>query len=242
MAFVPPGAGYDRAITVFSPDGRLFQVQYAQEAVKRGKTAIGIKCEDGIVLLVERKVTSRLIEPRSIEKIFQIDDHIGAATSGLVADARSLIEYARVRAQVHRLLYDEPISVPLLAKEIGDLKQQYTQFGGVRPFGAALLIGGVNKEEVYLFQTDPSGALYEYRATAIGGGQSSALDFLEKNYSEDLGLEGAIDLALKTLDVATEIKLREDRVEMAIISKEDRKFRKLSDKEVREYIEKYVVK
>ena len=148
-----PQIGYDRAITVFSPDGRLFQVEYAREAVKRGTTAIGIKAKNGVALLVDKRVTSRLLEASSIEKIFRVDEHIGAATSGLVADARVLIDRGRVEAQINRIVYDEPISVETLAKRICDFKQTYTQFGGVRPFGTALLIAGVYNGKNYLFET-----------------------------------------------------------------------------------------
>lgn len=133
-------AGYDRAITVFSPDGRLFQVEYAREAVKRGTTSIGIKCSEGIVLAVDKRTTSNLVEATSIEKIFKIDEHIGAATSGLVADARALVERARVEAQINKITYSEPIRVDSLSKKLCDMLQMYTQNGGVRPFGSALII------------------------------------------------------------------------------------------------------
>lgn len=162
-----PQMGYDRAITVFSPDGRLFQVEYAREAVKRGTTAAGIKAKDGVVLIVDKRITSRLIEAESIEKIFQIDEHIGVATSGLVADARALVDRARVEAQINMATYDEPIGVEVLSKKICDHKQTYTQYGGVRPYGTALLIAGVDDKHPRLFESDPSGALLEYKATAI---------------------------------------------------------------------------
>src|SRR4030042_4540856 len=138
-----PQMGYDRAITVFSPDGRLFQVEYAREAVKRGTTAVGVKAVDGVALLVDKRVTSKLLEAESIEKIFQIDDHIGAATSGLVADARVIIDRARVEAQTNRVPYDEPTGVEVISKKICDHKQTYTQYGGGRPYGTALLFAGV---------------------------------------------------------------------------------------------------
>jgi len=171
-----PQMGYDRAITVFSPDGRLFQVEYAREAVKRGATAIGIKTKEGVILIADRRVGSRLLEASTIEKIYKIDEHICAATSGLVADARVLIDRARLEAQINRLTYDEPISIKELAKKICDFKQQFTQFGGVRPFGVSLLIAGVDKEPK-LFETDPSGALLEYKATAIGAGRNTVMEF-----------------------------------------------------------------
>ena len=128
-----PQTAYDRAITVFSPDGRLFQVEYAREAVKRGTTAVGIKAKDGVALLVDKRINSRLLEPQSVEKIFKIDDHIGAAASGLVADARILIDRGRVEAQINRMVYNESIGVDTLAKKVCDHMQSYTQFGGARP-------------------------------------------------------------------------------------------------------------
>ena len=173
-------AGYDRAITVFSPDGRLFQVEYAREAVKRGTTSIGVKCSEGIVLAVDKRTTSSLVEATSIEKIFKIDEHIGAATSGLVADARALVERARVEAQINKITYSEPIRVDSLSKKLCDMLQLYTQNGGVRPFGSALIIGGVYDGTCKLFETDPSGALIEYKATAIGSGRSAAMDIFEE--------------------------------------------------------------
>ena len=138
----PGQMAYDRAITVFSPDGRLFQVEYARVAVTRGATTAGIKFDDGVALMAGKGLASRLMEVSSIEKIFEIDAHIGCATSGLVADARVLVDYARIAAQVNKVTYREPISVDLLVKRVCDYKQNYTQYGGVRPFGTALLIGG----------------------------------------------------------------------------------------------------
>ncbi len=232
-----PAMGYDRAITVFSPEGRLYQVEYAREAVKRGTTSIGIKYNGGVVLIVDKRVTSRLIEPRSIEKIFQIDDHIGAVTSGLVADGRVLIDRARIEAQVHRLLYDEEIDIELLAKRICDYKQVYTQHGGVRPFGISLLIAGISNNEPRLFETDPSGALLEYKATAIGIGRDTCMEIFEKEYRENMTRDEAILLGLKALDKVTDGKISETNVEIAII--EPSGFKKLSQEEIKKYIEMY---
>ncbi len=230
-------AGYDRAITVFSPDGRLFQVEYAREAVKRGTTSLGVKSKEGIVLLVDKRTTSKLVESKSIEKIFQIDDHIGAATSGLVADARALIERARMESQINKITYNEPIRVESLAKKICDMKQMYTQNGGVRPFGSALIIGGVNNSGCKLFETDPSGALIEYKATAIGSGRSAAMEVFEENYKEDMTINEAIDLALDAVYDATEGKTTAESVEIAVIDKETKKYRKISDEEVSKHVD-----
>ena len=227
-----PSMGYDRAITVFSPDGRLFQVEYAREAVKRGTTSIGIRYKDGVLLAIDKRIASRLIESESIEKIFQIDENIGAATSGLVADSRIMIDRARVDAQVNRTKYNEAIETEVLAKKICDYKQMYTQHGGARPFGIALLIAGVN-DTPKLFETDPSGALIEYKATAIGIGRGTAMEIFEEKYTD-----GAIDLAMGALSEITEGELSDETVEMAFIEVKNCQFTKMSKKEIRNCISK----
>ncbi len=232
-----PQMGYDRAITVFSPDGRLFQVEYAREAVKRGATAIGIKTREGVILIADRRVGSRLMEVDTIEKIYKIDDHIAAATSGLVADARVLVERARIEAQINKLTYDEPISVKELARRICDYKQQYTQFGGVRPFGVSLLIAGVD-EEPKLYETDPSGALLEYKATAIGMGRNVVMDFFEKEYREDLSFDDALILGLVAMGKAIESELSVEGVEVGYVKVEDKLYREMASEELKPYIER----
>ena len=239
-------AGYDRAITVFSPDGRLFQVEYAREAVKRGTTSIGVKSSEGIVLAVDKRTTSKLVEASSIEKIFEkifkIDEHIGAATSGLVADARALVERARVEAQINKITYSEPIRVTSLSKKLCDMLQLYTQNGGVRPFGSALIIGGIYNGKCKLFETDPSGALIEYKATAIGSGRNAAMDIFEEKYEDSLTLEGAIELALTAINEATDHETTSNNVEIAVIKIEDEKYVKLSQDEVQKYIDEVLPK
>lgn len=235
-------AGYDRAITVFSPDGRLFQVEYAREAVKRGTTSIGIKCSEGIVLAVDKRTTSNLVEATSIEKIFKIDEHIGAATSGLVADARALVERARVEAQINKITYSEPIRVDSLSKKLCDMLQMYTQNGGVRPFGSALIIGGVYDGSCKLFETDPSGALIEYKATAIGSGRSAAMDIFEDQYKDDMNLNDAIKLALTAINEATEHETTANNVEIAVIKCGEEVYTKLSQEEVQTFIDEVVSK
>lgn len=235
-----PQMAYDRAITVFSPDGRLFQVEYAREAVKRGTTTVGLKFNDGVVLIVDRRITSRLVEPSSIEKIFKIDEHIGCATSGLVADARVLVDRARVEAQINRITYDEKIQVKTLVKKICDFKQTYTQYGGVRPFGTAFLIGGVDDEGPRLFATDPSGAMMEYKATAEGNGRDVAIEYLEKNYKMT-DKDEAIEIGLKALYEATDKNLDKGAIEMGIVTKKEN-FRILSEKEYEKYFLKVVGK
>jgi proteasome alpha subunit len=235
----PANMAYDRAITVFSPDGRLFQVEYAREAVKRGTTTVGLKYKTGAVLIVDKRVTSRLIEPNSIEKIFEIDDHIGCATSGLVADARALIDRARIDAQINEITYNEKIQVKTLVKRICDFKQTYTQYGGVRPFGTALLVAGVDDTGPRLFSTDPSGALMEYKASSEGAGRSGAMEYFEKNYREDLTMEDAVDMGIKALSKGTEGKLNPEATEIGVVDK-NFKFYILPQDETNKYVAKAV--
>ena len=229
---------YDRAITVFSPDGRLFQVEYAREAVKRGTTTVGLKFKDGVVLIVDKRIASRLMEPKSIEKIFQIDNHIGCATSGLVADARILVDQARVIAQVSKITYDERMGVEALVKRICDFKQNYTQYGGVRPFGTALLVAGVDEQGEHLFETDPSGALVSYKAGSIGSGRNAVMEVFEEDYKEGMDMGDAIILGLKALRKATdEENLNPMAVEIGVVTRTEN-FKQLEISEVEDYIKK----
>jgi len=210
---------YDRAITVFSPDGRLFQVEYAREAVKRGTTTVGLKYDHGVILMIDKRITSRLIEPSSIEKIFKIDSHIGCATSGLVADARVLVDRAQIEAQIHKISYNERTTVETLVKRICDYKQNYTQYGGVRPFGTALLIAGVDDEGSHLYETDPSGALIAYKAASIGAKRNTVMEVFEEKFKDGMTRKQAIALGLEALEVATEKELAADTIEIGIIEK-----------------------
>jgi proteasome alpha subunit len=234
----PGQMAYDRAITVFSPDGRLFQVEYAREAVKRGTTTVGLKFKNGVVLIVDKRIASRLMEPKSIEKIFKIDGHVGCATSGLVADARILVDQARVIAQINKITYDEDMSVEELVKRICDYKQNYTQYGGVRPFGTALLVAGVDEQGEHLFETDPSGALVSYKAGSIGAGRNAVMEVFEEDYQEGMDMQSAVLLGLKALKKATEEdKLNSKAVEIGVVVRgED--FRRMDDSEVEALIEK----
>jgi proteasome alpha subunit len=231
--------GYDRAITVFSPDGRLYQVEYAREAVKRGTTAVGIKCSEGIVLIVDKRVTSRLLEPSSIEKIFKIDEHIGVASSGLVGDGRMLVDRARIECQINQLTYNERIDVEVLAKKLGDHMQTYTQFGGARPYGTALLIAGISDGQCRLFETDPSGTLLEYKATGIGIGRTAAMKLFEEEYNYDIPMKDAIFLGIKALHEATEGKFDVNTIEIGVIRIDDPQFRKMSKEEVASFVEAF---
>jgi proteasome alpha subunit len=234
----PGNMAYDRAITVFSPDGRLFQVEYAREAVKRGTTTVGLKFKDGAILIIDKRITSPLIEPSSIEKIFKIDEYIGCATSGLVADARVLVDRARIESQINRITFDERIPVDILVKKICDFKQNYTQYGGVRPFGTALLIAGVDDKGVHLYETDPSGAMMSYKAGSIGSGRSVVMEIFEEKYKPNISMDDAIKLGLDALMSATEDGgLNTLAVEIGVVKK-DSAFQKMDPAKVSKYMEK----
>ncbi|MEM2963056.1 MAG: archaeal proteasome endopeptidase complex subunit alpha [Candidatus Anstonellales archaeon] len=226
---------YDRAITVFSPDGRLFQVEYAKEAVKRGATAVGLVAKDGVVLAASKMAPSRLLVPASMRKIFEIDSHIATTASGLIADARRLVDIARLDAQRHRLAYSEPASVEMITRNICDLMQVYTQYGGIRPFGVALLIAGIQDERPVLYEAEPSGALTGFLADAIGAGKKEAEDFFEKEYKESINIEEGISLAISALKKTTE-ELSPSRVEVAFATVKKREFSILSEKELEKYL------
>jgi proteasome alpha subunit len=229
--FPPAMAGYDRAITIFSPEGKIYQVEYAGEAVKRGWPTVGVKCRSGVVLAAEKRKISALFDPSSLEKIYLIDEHVAASPSGLLADARILIDYARDVSLSHRFLYDEPIDVEFLTKIICNLKQQYTQFGGARPFGVALLVAGIDRHGARLFQTDPSGVYIGYFATAIGAESGTITEYLEKNYRYDLNMDECIELAVKALASAVEIT-DASNIEVAYATVDEKKMRKMRLEEV----------
>ena len=228
---------YDRAITVFSPDGRLFQVEYAREAVKRGTTTVGVKFKDGVVLIVDKRLSSKLIEPESIEKIFKIDSHIGCATSGLVADARALVDRARIECQVNTFNYSEDLAVESLVKKICDFKQSYTQYGGVRPFGTAMLMAGIDASGPHLYETDPSGAMMAYKAGGIGAGRNEVMEVFEKNFKDNMTQNQAVNLGLKGLSAANDNNLKSEVVEIAIINPE-KEFHTLNSEEVGKLVKK----
>jgi proteasome alpha subunit len=231
---LPAAAGYDRAITVFSPDGRLYQVEYAIETVRRGTLAIGIKCKDGVILAVEEK--SRKLQLSDVtQKIFQVDDHIGVAAAGYIPDARTQVDHARFFAQSNRLIYDEPVDVEGVAKNLADMAQQYTQYAGVRPFGVALILAGVDKNGSSLFLTDPSGTYIGYNAIAIGAGSDQVNEFLEKNYRADIDREEAAILAIESIYLVSEDKTGIRHIKMAMIDFESKTMKKVEEADIERY-------
>ncbi|MFH0737927.1 MAG: archaeal proteasome endopeptidase complex subunit alpha [Candidatus Micrarchaeota archaeon] len=235
MYGVSPQA-YDRAITVFSPDGRLFQVEYAKEAVKRGATAIGITCKEGVALVAFKSIHSKLVVPESLKKVFEVDSHICVTASGLIADARRLVDIARVDSQRHRITYNEAPSVDSIARSVCDLMQVYTQYGGIRPFGVSLLIAGVDDQGPKLFEVEPSGAMTAYKADSIGANKKEVDDYLEARYDEKMGLDDAIRLCVESLRKTQEEKLIQENVEISYVSVKTKKSVSLPDKEVGKYL------
>ncbi len=231
---LPAQQGYDRAITVFSPDGRLYQVEYAIETVRRGTIAIGVKCKDGIVIAVEEKPRKLQIS-ETAQKIFQIDDHVGVAAAGYIPDARSQVDNARFFSQSNKMIYDEPVEVETIAKHLADQSQQYTQYAGVRPYGVALILGGVVDNTPQLYLTDPSGTYISYDAIAIGSGSDQVTDFLEKAYKEDLSLDDAATLAAAGIYLSSEDKEGTSHIRMACIKKETGLYELVSDEQIAKY-------
>jgi len=229
--FAVPGA-YDRAITVFSPDGRLFQVEYALETVNRGATILGIACSEGVVLGAEEKIETKLQDPNFTWKLYEVDDHLGAAVVGLGSDARILIDQARIYSQSNRLMYDEPIDVEVVTKRVGDIKQLYTQHAGVRPFGVSVIFGGVDKTGNKLFATDPSGSYRGYKAVAVGIGRETVEGILKAEYHEDMTLDMTIKLGIKCLVKALEARGETPRVKIAVIPFATKKLKMLTDEEI----------
>jgi len=232
--FAAPGA-YDRAITVFSPDGRLFQVEYAMELVNRGATILALQCAEGVVLGSEENVEP-LEEAESSWKIFKIDEHIAVAIVGLSSDARVLIDQARVNAQSNKLTYDEPIDLEVVTKKICDIMQMYTQHAGVRPFGVSILFGGVDKTGARVFGTHPSGTYRGYKAAALGAGRETVLPILKEQYRDDLSLEESTKLAIKCLTKALEERQLPTRIKIAVIPKKTGKMEMLSENKVEGYL------
>ncbi len=228
---LPQQQGYDRAITVFSPDGRLYQVEYAIETVRRGTIAVGVKCKDGIVIAVEEKPRKLQISEIA-QKIFQIDDHVGVAAAGYIPDARSQVDNARFFSQSNKMIYDEPVEVETIAKHLADQCQQFTQYAGVRPFGVALILGGVVNKSPQLYLTDPSGTYISYDAIAIGAGSEDVTNFLEKTYKNDLSLDEASALATAGIYLSSEDKEGSSHIRMAHIKTETGLYEVLSNEQI----------
>lgn len=229
---LPAQQGYDRAITVFSPDGRLYQVEYAIETVRRGTISVGIKTTEGIVIAVEERPRKLQISD-SAQKIFQVDDHVGVAAAGYIPDARSQVDNARFFSQSNKMIYDEAVDIEMVAKHLADQSQQFTQYAGARPFGVALIIAGIDSDgRSQVFLTDPSGTYISYDAVAIGSNSDQVTEFLEKNYKIDMSMEDASALAAASIYLASEDKDGTDHIRMAQIKTDAKQFEVLEKESV----------
>ena len=242
---MPAQQGYDRAITVFSPDGRLYQVEYAIETVKRGSIALGIKTNDGIVFAADERVRKLQVveEP---QKLFKIDQHIGVAAAGYIPDARNQVDDARFFTQSSHLVYDEVVNIETVVKHIADQCQQYTQYAGARPIGVALIIGGIDKNGNSLFLTDPSGTYVPYNAVAIGADSDKVTEFLIKEYKPELTLEEAKMLATASINMVSDDVKGSDHIKISQIKSTTKKFEIIDTNQIAKLMqsakEKYTIK
>lgn len=221
-------------MTIFSPDGRLYQVEYALETVRRGTIALGLRGVDGVILAVEER-TRKLQTPTLSQKIFQVDDHVGVAAAGYVPDARVLVDKARVFSQTNHLLYDESVDVESVTKYLGDLTQEFTQYAGVRPFGVSLIIAGVDRRGSSVFLVDPSGSYLQYEAVSIGAGSDQVTQFLENNFSSSMSIQDLSILAVKSIYLVSEDKVGVSHIRMATIDDKTKKLRRYTEEEVAKF-------
>ena len=224
MFLANPSSEYDRGVNTFSPEGRLFQVEYAIEAIKLGSTALGIQAKDGVILAVERRVASKLLISDSIQKMFEIDRHIAVAASGLTGDSQTLVEHARATAVNHTFVYDEPIKTESLAQSVSDVALRFGDIGegtkSSRPYGVALLFAGFDESGPKLYVTDPSGTYMQYQAKAIGSAGEAAQVELVEQYKENLSTEEALTMALKILTQVMEEKISKKNIQIGIVDKD----------------------
>jgi 20S proteasome subunit alpha 3 len=236
---------YDSRTTIFSPEGRLYQVEYAMEAIGHAGSAIGILAKDGVVLAAEKKISTKLLEiSLSSEKMYKLDDHLACAVAGITADANILINHARLSAQRYLFTYQEPIPIEYLVQQICDLKQGYTQYGGLRPFGVSFLYAGWDKHYGFqLYQSDPSGNYGGWKASAIGSNYQTAQSIMRTDWKPDLTLKDAFGLAIKvmskTMDSTT---LTPEKLEFCCLTKDKTgtiQFRELTKVELEQLLKEY---
>ena len=227
--------GYDRSATMFSPDGLILQVEYAEKAVRLGTASIGINCSDGVIIVADKGIKDSLIVPESAEKIFEIDEHIIASGSGILSDARILINQTRLISQQHRVTFDSPIEVESIIREISDIQQQYTQHPGVRPFGVRIMVAGKQGEITKLFTSDITGNYYEYNAIAIGENDDKIKELLRKKYKKEMKVEEGLKLAFEIFKEVLGAKFDINRFNAATIKNNEEKFKRLKTEDIKKY-------
>ena len=226
--------GYDMTPTMYSPDGRIYQVEYAMETVKRGTLAIGVCSKEGVIMAVEEK--TRTLQTTDItQKIFQVDFHIGIAAAGYIPDARIQVDSARFFSQGNRMTYDESVEIGTVAKYLADQSHQFTQYSGVRPNGVALIIAGIDQKGESIYVTDPSGTYVQFAAVAIGANSDDVNEFLEKHYNPDMSIDDAASLAIAAINLKEEQKDGTDDIKMAKITTKAKVFEKVSKSDLQKY-------
>lgn len=224
--------GYDRTATMFSPEGHLLQVEYAEKTVRLGSASIAMVCTDGVFILADKRIEDKLVVKESSSKVYEIDSHIIASTAGIMSDARVLIEKAQVLAQQNRITYDSPVETELIIKEISNVKQQFTQYGGARPFGVSLMVAGINNKKPEVFTSDVTGNYLSYHANAIGENDDRAKDLLREKYRKDSDLKHGVKLAIEIFKEIKGDKFDLGKFELAYIEKHDEKIKRLEGKEI----------
>ena len=228
--------GYDRTATMFSPQGHLLQVEYAEKTVRLGSSSIGMTCSDGVIIVADMRMEDKLVIQKSTNKIYEIDSHIIASVAGIVSDARILIERAQVMAQQNRVTYDSPIEPELIIKDISNLKQQFTQYGGARPFGVSLMIAGINNGKPEIYTSDVTGNYLAYHANAIGENDDKIKEMLREKYNSNLTVKQGIKLALDMLKDIDEKKFNINRFEVCYIKNNEEKVHRLNESELQEFV------
>ena len=228
--------GYDRTATMFSPEGTILQVEYAEKAVRLGSASIGMVCSDGVFILADKRIKDRLVIEESANKIYEIDSHIISSVAGVVSDARVLIEKAQILAQQHRITYDSPIEPELVVKDISNIKQQFTQFGGARPFGASLMVAGIKDKKPELYTSTITGNYFSYYANAIGEKDERIKEKLREKYRKDFNLKKGVKIALEIFKEVHEKDFEIDRFELVYIKNEEGKLQRLIKNELEEFI------
>ncbi len=227
--------GYDRAATMFSPDGHLLQVEYAEKTVRLGSTSIGFVCSDGIIMIADRRIRDKLIAPESANKIFEIDEHIVAAAAGILSDARMLVDDAQVLAQQHRVTYDASVDPVTVIRMIADKKQMFTQYGGSRPFGVSVMLAGVNKQKPHLYTSDVTGNYFAYRANAIGENDEQIKEILRSDFNESMTIEEGIKFGLSIFKKILGKNFEVDRFDVAYVKTHEPKLVRLHGDALKKY-------
>ena len=225
--------GYDRTATMFSPEGTILQVEYAQKTVKLGSASIGMVCSDGVFILADKRIEDKLIIRSSANKIYEVDSHLIISAAGIISDARVLIEKAQVLAQQHRITYDSPVEPEAIIKEISNIKQQFTQYGGARPFGVALMIAGINKKKPELYTSDITGNYLPYHANAIGENEDKLKEKLREKYTEDLTMKKGVKLTLEIFEEIQDKKFNLSKFELSYIDKNKGKLERLEGEKIK---------